>query len=1816
MSEMITVLRIKVDASGVVTGMAEVDKQNKNVGKSAESLIQKLVSQNSHLTGLQTAYSKGSAAVAAFNVNAAIQNNILKAGAGATADQKAQIAQLTVANHALVASTNASAAAMRGSQKSAGGFGVSIFNLRNLLAGVGIRSFVNEMISAQQTMDRMTNTLRVSGGYKGAAENMEFLRETAQRLGLDLASAGVAFAKFEVASQGSVLRGQGVKDIFLAVSEATTAMGLSSEVTEGAMLALQQMMSKGTVQSEELRGQFGERIPGAFRMAAEAMGMTELELAKALETGRVLSADLLPKLAAKLHETFGPQAAAGAKLLSAEINRLKTTFFDLFAGLSTQSGFVGLVKSTNDLITSFRNLAAGTGASGAIRDVGISASNAIGAVIGLVNALDKLKQIYEKLTGSGPAGGIGNALNFLPRFIGQSVGFLGEKIDAANKFIDRWTGAAEKAKAAADKLQFDKDFVGPKPLSTEEKNIEAEKAIALAYNNTKKALDNMLDGVERGRPAMLEAERVAKEYASSLEEMRNRFDPLRRAQEEEAAATALATDALAKNLITQENWQTIVDEAAEKVREKLNPGIHEYEANLKKLDVEIQSSIDDNLRLADAYAVGAEAVEYETKASFERARVQELMTEALSKGLPVNWDYIEMLRQMAGEEYEAAKAKEISQRLFEETSGIDDAVEMNRLYVLSIQAGGEALKKFNAFQQAYNTIVKPGQEVTMEMWKAIDTLAIKIADLNESMAGVEAAKWMDEIKFETEWLNKQSVALGQGEAALLAYARAKEIAIMMRNGLVVADDIVGPLMPGQLRASEADSALLDRDVAKLKTEMAEISKNFVDSLRDGMIDAVVDFAVEFAKTGDFSVQAFGEAFTDMMLSAAADWLKQMLVNQMTLAQTKQATDATSSMGAASATGGWVALFMMAAAAYSAYDQGKKDKKYNDGDFSRYYTGGMSGGKVRSDYTFYNADFEKGNTHDQNLMVTTVRGYLEAFREATGNVVTDIGEFTLQIRHDGEEFQTTYKGVILGQFKTIEDATLAGIRAAFEAGDFKGELSGIFKQMLTNFTGDAKDLLAGFKFVSDLEKDLSGLSEIEQEISDLPQQTDALKAKLIELGVSAGDAAALAGKWNAMQLSNIRDQITGHQATVAEQMAQKQREADMFNAQLELDKAKVAAEMTMLETQRAIEQAKVDLAVAGAQAQLDVINATLAAYGQVMAALSAIAPISYGEINIGGRGGRGGRGAGRSGPSEREQRETAFREFMDQQLADSMGEVERQLHDVNEAFDEHRRAAQELGETEELEAARLAAINRIRQGFLDGLRADSLPSDYQRALAELNEAFDQQALLNGDLVGGEEELARARHDAMMRLREELLDGFGSPMESVRDNLQAMIQRFADLGDANRQLTADFAAGRISAEEYAAAMEHSNDVIGEFNDQMAMNLLNMAVYFTDALGDTKASADIRAKLAEFEYNLKLAEFELTIQTAYAQHWINQELYDYLLDILDKAKKNPPDFDKLVAGAGGSGGSSEDPRNELLQQLLRALDRLRAVVQTYTDFLLDLQTSELSPYSIETQYGMAEAEYQRLLALAQAGDINAMEALPAAAQSYLELASQMFGTASAGYNEIFQGINLDMTEIMGSLQDILDAVPSQYRPIEERLDTTNEILANMYLLQLQLGGGGGGGGNGTMSTTNLRDAIDYFGDMSDADSGALNDLINRINADGEISNLEMESFVRQLERYTGATLTNGQIAALRRLLEALPWVGSTPPATGGGGDPDTGTGGGGNVQTLAAAGGASQSAGYLKLIADLTAKGIREAKSDRMKRPSLSHAGYAGTKVRRGS
>lgn len=226
------------------------------------------------------------------------------------------------------------------------------------LAGFGAVATSRAILETATSIDRMRGMmLAASGTATQAASNMTFVASEARRMGLNLTDAADAFSRLTAASQGTALEGKAARDIFSAVAQATAALGMSAEDTSGVLNAIGQMMSKGKVQAEELRGQLGDRLPGAYNLAAKAMSMTTAEFTKQLEAGNVMASDFLPRFAKALDDTY---SSARFDRVQNEINRLSTAWLEFKSSLidpGTVANFIsGLTDRVQNLGDALRGL--------------------------------------------------------------------------------------------------------------------------------------------------------------------------------------------------------------------------------------------------------------------------------------------------------------------------------------------------------------------------------------------------------------------------------------------------------------------------------------------------------------------------------------------------------------------------------------------------------------------------------------------------------------------------------------------------------------------------------------------------------------------------------------------------------------------------------------------------------------------------------------------------------------------------------------------------------------------------------------------------------------------------------------------------------------------------------------------------------------------------------------------------------------------------------------------------------------------------------------------------------------------------------------------------------------------------------------------------------------------------------------------------------------------------------------------------------------------------------------------------------------------
>jgi tape measure domain-containing protein len=234
---------------------------------------------------------------------------------------------------------------------SSGGFGgASIFGGIGLAtAGIAaattaLVAFGKSAFDASMKFQGLQNQLKFATGSAAIARSdFAYLKKASNDLGLDLLSTASAYAKLAGATRGTNMEGQKTRDIFMGISMAGTVMHMSTEQMERSLYAVQQMASKGTVSSEELKQQLGDSLPGAMQRAARAMKMPVEQFNKLLAEGKILSNDFLPKFANQLQTEFAGGVENASKSSQASLNRFSTSW-DL---LKLRVGDAGLLDGAS-----------------------------------------------------------------------------------------------------------------------------------------------------------------------------------------------------------------------------------------------------------------------------------------------------------------------------------------------------------------------------------------------------------------------------------------------------------------------------------------------------------------------------------------------------------------------------------------------------------------------------------------------------------------------------------------------------------------------------------------------------------------------------------------------------------------------------------------------------------------------------------------------------------------------------------------------------------------------------------------------------------------------------------------------------------------------------------------------------------------------------------------------------------------------------------------------------------------------------------------------------------------------------------------------------------------------------------------------------------------------------------------------------------------------------------------------------------------------------------------------------------------------------
>ena len=368
-------------------------------------------------------------------------------------------------------------------------------------AGLGIYQIASQIASVTKELSSAKAVLsNVSDSQTAYNDSIQFASKLAKDYSQDMVSLIAQLGQFQAACKGSGLALDDVNNIYASIVKSATYFHLSSQQTEQALLAVQQMMSKGKISAQELRLQLGNVMPGAFQKMADAVGVSTAELDKMMAAGQLISKDVLPKFAAELDKMTAGKIDLNS--LQLQINALKNAFAELVNSGGFEQAFSKVVKIATNAINVIKNNIKGIGEFIGSYLIG----NIIGRLVRTITALSRLVgtnmvAAFKRMGAAARAAAMANIFTA----IGTAISFIVMKVIQWRKEMDSVAKASRQAKQQMDDYMSTVNTNATTGLKEQKILLDAElkllKDTTLSEGERKKAINEIKNiiGEEQGK---------------------------------------------------------------------------------------------------------------------------------------------------------------------------------------------------------------------------------------------------------------------------------------------------------------------------------------------------------------------------------------------------------------------------------------------------------------------------------------------------------------------------------------------------------------------------------------------------------------------------------------------------------------------------------------------------------------------------------------------------------------------------------------------------------------------------------------------------------------------------------------------------------------------------------------------------------------------------------------------------------------------------------------------------------------------------------------------------------------------------------------------------------------------------------------------------------------------------------------------------------------------------------------------------------------------------------------------------------------------
>lgn len=672
--------------------------------------------------------------------------------------------------------------------------GVKAHAVGMLAFGAAAAMTGKQVLDASLQMDRLNKAYATITGSSSAAQNqLDYMYDVTQRLGLQFQGTAEAAKVFFAAGKDSALKDH-LNGIFESVSMAGSALALSKDQMDGVFLALGQMISKGKVQAEELRGQLGERLPGAFDMAAKAMGVTTAKLDDMLKKGQVTAEEMLPKLAKVLHDDFAVAAAEASQGLQGQLNRLSTEWTRFQAALLNGDAAAKVMKQ---LASGMKVLAdhgaeiasiVGKGIQWAVWTAGVYA--AIKALSGLGTAVTAAKAAIAAFNVSSVAAAVGALSGLLgPAGLAAAAGAaivaftsLSSSTQSADDIFRKHQATIddykEKMGKATDAVKtFSEEQEKAYRRSLEQQRDSMKTDIAAAVGDVNSAVSGVqtfsLDNLYSSKAAALiqarkEVEELGRELAklgqNVTQDDLNAYAEKVWAIDERMRGAGLATkewNDMITNLVGE--GDSFVLKMAAMIAKSL-----EIEGTLEQLR---QTTANAKGELATGWSIGLEGVDaaldkLDTRIRTAQAKISNVkgMSDAAGTFKDFSVDQLEVLKKALDTGGRGALIKTLGEQYHVAAGQIQEVSGAMTKYFGRLKVTTEAEEKAAKIEEERRK-KHSGKASAIEQTSAkLETLRKEVAALEE--ANIPAAKSFDQVVAKLELERKNAVAAAEETAKL------------------------------------------------------------------------------------------------------------------------------------------------------------------------------------------------------------------------------------------------------------------------------------------------------------------------------------------------------------------------------------------------------------------------------------------------------------------------------------------------------------------------------------------------------------------------------------------------------------------------------------------------------------------------------------------------------------------------------------------------------------------------------------------------------------------------------------------------------------------------------------------------------------------------------------------------------------------------------------------------------------------------------------------------------------------------------------------